>query len=90
MFLLNLVREASATQLELLEQRLSEAFPQGSFTLARQTGTPSLIVLTRWGTAVGKGSYSFPEELLVQDRPVELGKAMDRYVIAVQGRNGQA
>jgi hypothetical protein len=87
MFLLNLVPEVSTTQLELLQRRLSEAFPQGSFTLARQSGTPTLLILTRWGTAVGKGTYSFHEELLVHEsRSTELHKALDRYVDAIQNR----
>ena len=86
MFLLNLVTEAKPAQLELLERRLSEAFPQGSFTLAHQEGAPSLVILTRWGTAVGKGSYSFHEDLVTTDRSMELNRAVDRYIAEMQGR----
>lgn len=87
MFLLNLVPDAHTTQLELLERRLSEAFPQGSFTLARENGRTSLVILTRWGSAVGKGNYSFHAELLTrEDRNGELNKVIDQYIAAAQGR----
>jgi hypothetical protein len=89
MFLLNLVPEVHSTQLELLERRLSEAFPQGSFTLARESNGTALVVLTRWGSAVGKGNYSFHEELLTkQGRDGELSKVLDQYIAAAQGRTG--
>jgi hypothetical protein len=89
MTLMNCAREILESQVELLEARLRETFPEGAFVLSSAAGAPGMLALTNWDWRHRNEAYHFPRALFAQGRPGELEIEIGKYIAAVRGEPGK-
>lgn len=87
--MMNCAREILGSQVELLEARLREAFPEGAFVLSSAAGAPGMLALTNWDWRHRNGACHFPHALLAQNRPGELEIEIARYIAAMTAPRGK-